>query len=351
MDKILKLFGELKLREAVEKSKSFSEVLIYLGLDQFETKVRKNVSRSINSLGISTKHFKYKIIESKFFNNFNDEKKDILTSIVNTSETYPEVLQKIGETNLDQLKSYLYRYNINYEHLKNKRMIGNKVSVWTEEILRKVVSESKTQKEVIDKMKLRSAGSNFYTLKKYLKIYNIDTSHFIKSYDKLLVLRFESKITLEDVLVEKSNYNRSNLKKKLYESGLKERKCELCGQNENWNGKKMSLILDHINGVHDDNRIENLRIVCPNCNATLDTHCSKNIKKKQRLEKKIKTKKIRTGQSEMEFHISRRIVERPPYDILKNEVNLFGLEGVGRKYGVTGNAIKKWLKTYEKYGK
>lgn len=53
----------------------------------------------------------------------------------------------------------------------------------------------------------------------------------------------------------------------------------MCGQGEEWNGKKMSLILDHINGVHNDNRLENLRIVCPNCNATLDTHCGKNNKK------------------------------------------------------------------------
>jgi hypothetical protein len=45
-------------------------------------------------------------------------------------------------------------------------------------------------------------------------------------------------------------------------------------QGEEWVGKKMSLILDHINGVNNDNRIEN-RIVCPNCNATLDTHCGK----------------------------------------------------------------------------
>jgi len=59
----------------------------------------------------------------------------------------------------------------------------------------------------------------------------------------------------------------------LYQEKLKNKVCELCGQDENWNGKKMSLILDHINGINNDNRLENLRIVCPNCNATLDTHC------------------------------------------------------------------------------
>ena len=61
----------------------------------------------------------------------------------------------------------------------------------------------------------------------------------------------------------------------LFEEGLKERRCEMCGQDENWHGRTMSLILDHINGVPDDNRLENLRIVCPNCAATLETHCGR----------------------------------------------------------------------------
>lgn len=74
-------------------------------------------------------------------------------------------------------------------------------------------------------------------------------------------------------MVENSNYSRQSLKRRLYNTGLKERECELCGQGEEWMGKRMSLILDHINGINNDNRLENLRIVCPNCNATLPTHC------------------------------------------------------------------------------
>jgi len=54
------------------------------------------------------------------------------------------------------------------------------------------------------------------------------------------------------------------------------RNCEKCGQDEWWYGKRMALILDHINGDNSDHRIVNLRIVCPNCNATLPTHCRKN---------------------------------------------------------------------------
>lgn len=80
---------------------------------------------------------------------------------------------------------------------------------------------------------------------------------------------------MDKILIENSSYNRSSLKERLYKEGLKERKCEFCGQDENWNGKHMSLILDHINGIYNDNRLENLRIVCPNCNATLETHWKK----------------------------------------------------------------------------
>lgn len=119
----------------------------------------------------------------------------------------------------------------------------------------------------------------------------------------------------------------------------------MCGQDENWKGKIMSLILDHKNGVNNDNRLENLQIVCPNCNATLPTHCrGKNKMDKINQKKELKKNKfiIRS--------MNQRKVKRPIFDHLKQEIINFGLEGVGRKYGVTGNAIKKWVKTYEKHG-
>jgi 5-methylcytosine-specific restriction endonuclease McrA len=72
--------------------------------------------------------------------------------------------------------------------------------------------------------------------------------------------------------------NTSSLKIRLYNEGLKTKQCEECGIVE-WNGSEISFELDHINGVNNDNRIENLRILCPNCHSQTKTFRGKNIKK------------------------------------------------------------------------
>jgi len=171
-------------------------------------------------------------------------------------------------------------------------------------------------------------------------------------------LKFEhfNKKDIVDILVENSTYPTTHLKKRLYKEGLKEKVCEKCGQTEDWYGKKMSLILDHINGINNDNRIENLRIVCPNCNATLDTHCSKNGSKYNynQVEECKKYcscgKKMSKGSDKcLEcYALSQRKVVRPEYDILIKEIKETGYTGTGRKYGVSDNAIRKWKKYYEK---
>ncbi len=75
-------------------------------------------------------------------------------------------------------------------------------------------------------------------------------------------------------------YGTSRLRKRLIYEGIKEHKCEECGII-NWNGKDISLHLDHIDGDRTNHKIDNLRILCPNCHCQTDTFGSKNIKNKK----------------------------------------------------------------------
>lgn len=211
-------------------------------------------------------------------------------------------------------------------------------------LLRDIISKSGTYTECLEKMGIRCAGGNYETLRKYIEKFEIDTSHFVDT--RKIRRRRKSEIPIDSVLVENSKYNRSSLKKRLYESSLKTPICEMCGQDENWHGKKISLILDHINGVHNDNRIENLRIVCPNCNATLETHCGRNSNTKS---KSIHIKSKGLSDKRKTFLENRRKANRPPFDVLQKEVIENGYSATGRKYGVSDNAIRKWIEYYSKY--
>lgn len=219
---------------------------------------------------------------------------------------------------------------------------------YKKDILEKAVANSVNYSDVTRKLGLKTGCGNRQTVKKYISKFNIDISHFNRKYTN----KSNGKLEDYEIFIENSTYNNGyNLKKRLYNNGLKERKCELCGQDELWNGKKMSLILDHINGVHNDNRLENLRIVCPNCNATLDTHCGKNKKQIIKDIKKCKCGNIIKGNGEKCIkcgHKSERKVKWPPYLILIEEIEDLGYCGVGRIYGVSDNAIRKWKKSYEK---
>lgn len=83
----------------------------------------------------------------------------------------------------------------------------------------------------------------------------------------------------EDVFVENSTYARHRLKERIIKQELIPYECSVCDMPPVWMGKPMSMVLDHINGVNNDNRLENLRFVCHNCDSQLPTYKSRNIRK------------------------------------------------------------------------
>lgn len=89
---------------------------------------------------------------------------------------------------------------------------------------------------------------------------------------------WDVKFPFDKVFVENSTYPRHSLKKRIIDNKLLPYVCQCCNIEPWWNGKEMPLILDHINGINNDNRLENLRFVCSNCDSQLPTYKSKNRK-------------------------------------------------------------------------
>lgn len=233
---------------------------------------------------------------------------------------------------------------------------------YTEEQVREAVGSSCCLTEALRKLGLRPAGGNHRTLKMLIERYEISTAHFQPNWIRRGP-RPQGAVPLEDILVEHSMYNRHRLKQRLYKSGLKQRRCELCGQTEAWHGRSMSLILDHVNGVATDNRLENLRMVCPNCAATLDTHCGR----KNRIHVDPRSCLYCAAEFVPKYDAQRycsrtcgvhsegprgpkpkiRKVPRPSYEQLIDDLSSMSWVAAGRKYGVTDNAVRKWIRWYE----
>ena len=195
-----------------------------------------------------------------------------------------------------------------------------------------------------------NGGTSSTTVKKYCEYYNINTEHFTN------LPKGQIKRNPKNIFIKNSTANQSTLRR-WYEKGkYTEYKCAICGLEPFWNGKELTLTLDHINGDNRDDRLKNLRWVCPNCDRQLDTFCSKNMnydirkKKKQINYCKNCGKEIST---DSEFCIkcyglSIRKVERPTADDLQHilKENNGNFTKVGQLFDVTDNTIRKWCKSY-----
>ncbi len=150
------------------------------------------------------------------------------------------------------------------------------------ENLAEIVKDCYSYRQVLKKLELKEAGGNYKTLKKAIKDFDVDISHFTKQgWLKGKKNPYSRGRKLDEILIDGSYVNTHRLKKRLLEKDFLIEKCYICNCEPVWLGKKLVLILDHINGKNDDNRLENLRLLCPNCNSQQETFCGKNKKLKK----------------------------------------------------------------------
>lgn len=161
-----------------------------------------------------------------------------------------------------------------------------------------------------------------------------------------LTMRFTQKYSMQEIMVVNSTYSRCALKRRL----LKEKvipcdKCSVCGVGRVWNNKPLSLALDHINGIHNDHRKENLRFICPNCHSQTDTYAGKQLKTI------CKGCRIKKGNPNNPLcvtcnAISRRKANRPSKEELHKLVWEMPTTHIAKKFNVTDKAIHNWTKGY-----
>lgn len=265
---------------------------------------------------------------------------------------------------------------------------------FTKDEMEKIVNDSVSIADVCRKCGWKPTGGNYRIIKKNLEEYNIDNSHFTGQRTNIGNKNNKNKEKkLEEYLTINSNISSHVLKNKLIKEKYKKYQCENkeCGISK-WHGKQISLQLHHINGNPNDNRLENLQLLCPNCHSLTETYCgykSNNLQKRfyckncgkeiektktgycnECYDKLISNEEINVNISDkvitifgycskcgVELHsktkhglcskctnkyITAKVKDKPTKEELQNLINEKSYEAIGKMYGVTGKCIKKW---------
>lgn len=180
---------------------------------------------------------------------------------------------KVGETLTDHADG-------NAE-LRPVRTLTMKQSRYSDLQLIDAVQSSTSIRQVLEKLGLAEAGGNYSIVKRRILSLGLSTVHFKgQGWKKGDSSPLVAAKPLSEILRKGSNVQSYKLKKRLFAEKLKDKKCESCFLTA-WLGKPIPLELDHINGDGSDNRIENLRILCPNCHALTETYRGKKLAKRR----------------------------------------------------------------------
>ncbi|MFI5973840.1 HNH endonuclease signature motif containing protein [Streptomyces sp. NPDC051452] len=190
------------------------------------------------------------------------------------ARTLTEALERLGADPRGPARRYV---------LARMRKLGVDVShferegvKWTREVLEPVVAASVSVNEVVRRLGLDSVGGHQANIARRIKAYGMDTSHFTPVVRTERMRNNQRRRTPGEILVEDTSAHpcrvpSRRLKRAMRELGVEER-CALCGVEPVWLGRPLPLEVDHVNGDWRDNRLGNLRLLCPNCHSTTDTY-------------------------------------------------------------------------------
>lgn len=211
-----------------------------------------------------------------------------------------------------------------------------------------LVQTSTSHSQILDFFHISNKTGNFRTLKTRIGEEGVSIEHF-KYYMQLV--RFKPKRTPNELIfVKDSTVDRKTARKFLLREKLIPYNCALCNLSEVWNNKPITLQLDHINGVSNDHRVDNLRWLCPNCHSQTDTYGGRKVKIFKvcsgcggpRKSKKSKHCSECASKYRRILNFSKRKLQISSLDDFNLLINSgVPLTTIGKYYGVTANAIKK----------
>ena len=223
---------------------------------------------------------------------------------------------------------------------------------WSKERIESVIADCDSLSQVLEKLNIPRAGNNTATLRKKLEEFNIDYSHF--TYGAKGKKGIENYVPVKEYLGTGKYIQTTKLKEKLIKEGLKKNECEnpKCPcKNGYWLDNPISYQLHHINGKHDDNRLENLQILCPNCHSQTDnwgTKKLKNINYCKDCGKEISRSSTYCIKCAVKHRNQFKVdpKDRPDKEKLLSLIKEYPFTKIGEMYGVTDNTIRKWCKNY-----
>lgn len=193
--------------------------------------------------------------------------------------TVKELKAHVEQTN--SISALLEALGINARHPKARKLLNERLNTngltfkqqrsykdYTVEDIEKAAKTAQCYADVLTKIGLDQHGGNLRTIKKIIEKHNIDVSHFNVGEARK---RNKRQWTFEEIFCEGSTYHRSNLAQAVQKFGLLDYKCAQCNNTGTWNGSPLDLDIDHINGISNDNRPNNLRYLCPNCHRQTKT--------------------------------------------------------------------------------